>query len=94
MRLSEERVDAIAMAIVDRLCEDELIDLEIEEENLADLVSEVLLKDLRREEEVQKEAVDFLKKTKPQLEPGSSGWSIELDRVRDRIAVKRGYVLP
>lgn len=94
MRLSEERVDAIALAITDKVAEEELIDLEMDEENLADLISEVILKDLRKEEEVHREAVEFVKKTKPGLEPGSSGWSIELDRAREQFAVKRGYVLP
>lgn len=94
MRLSEDRIDAIALAVTDRLAEEELVDLEIDEDQLADLISVVITKDLQREEEIQREAVEFVKKTKPTLEPGSSGWSIELERARDQFAIKRGYVLP
>jgi len=94
VRLSEERIDAIALAITDRLAEEELVDMQIDEEDVADLISVVIQKDLAKEEEIQREAVEFVKKTKPGLEPGSSGWSIELDRAREQFAVKRGYRLP
>lgn len=94
MRLTEERIEAIAMAITDRLAEEELVDLTIDEEDLANLVANVITRDLAREDEIQREAVEFVRKTKPQLDPGSTGWSIELERARDQIAVRRGYVLP
>ena len=94
MRLTEERIDAIALAITDRLAEDELVDLTIDEDGLASLIAQVITKDLAREDEIQREAVEFLQKTKPGLEPGGSGWRIELDRAREQFAVRRGYVLP
>ena len=94
MRLNEERIEAIALAITDRLAEEELVDLTIDEDDLANLVANVITRDLAREDEVQHEAVAFVQKTKPQLDPGSTDWSIELERARDQIAVRRGYVLP
>ena len=94
MRLSEARIEAISLAITDRLAEEELVDLTIDEEDLAHLVAQVLLKDLAREDEIQREAVQWLEVNKKHLEPGSSPWQIELDKRREQIAIQRGYVLP
>ena len=49
MRLSEERIEIIALAITDRLAEQELVDLTIDEDDLANLIGEVMIKDFQRE---------------------------------------------
>ena len=51
MRLSEQRIENIALAITDRLAEDELVDLTIDEDDLAHLIGDVILKDLKLEDE-------------------------------------------
>lgn len=94
MRMSEERIDKIAQDIVDRLAEDELIDLTVDEDMLAERIGVLIARDLAVEEEIQREAVEWLRKHRPHLEPGTSDWSIELDAKRDDIAISRGYVLP
>lgn len=94
MRLSEERIEAISLAITDRLAEDELVDLTIDEEDLANLIADVLTRDLKVEDEVQREAVEWLRLNRKHLDEGSSAWQIELEKQREQIAIRRGYVLP
>lgn len=94
MRLSEQRIEAIALAITDRLAEEELVDLTIDEEDLAHLVGDVIIKDLKLEDEIQREAVEWLEVNRKHLDTGSTAWQIELDRQREQIAIRRGYTLP
>jgi hypothetical protein len=94
MRLNEERIEAIALAITDRLAEEELVDLTINEDDLASLIGEVMIKDLVREDEIQREAVEWLEVNRKYVEPGSHAWKIELDQKREQIAIQRGYFLP
>lgn len=94
MRLSEERIEAIALAITDRLAEEELVDLTIDEDDLASLIAEVMIKDFSREDEVQREAVEWLEVNRKHLDAGSSAWQIELEQKREQIAIQRGYRLP
>lgn len=94
MRLSEERIEAVSRAIVDRLAEEELVDLTLDEDDLVNLVAHVLLKDLQKEDEIQREAVQWVEINKKHLDPGSTAWQIEIERRRERIAIQRGYSLP
>ena len=66
----------------------------MDEEDLAHLVGDVIRKDLAIEDEIQREAVEWLEKNKKHLEPGTSAWQIELDKQRESFAVRRGYQLP
>lgn len=94
MRLREERIEAISMAIVDALCEEELVDLTIDEDELVHLVHQVIEKDLAREEEIGREAVEWVRVNKPHMDEGGNAWSIELEQRREQIARQRGYLLP
>ena len=94
MRLSETRIEAIALAITDRLAEDELVDLTIDEDDLAHLIGDVIVKDLKLEDEIQREAVEWLEVNRKHLDTGSTAWQVELDQQREQIAIRRGYTLP
>lgn len=94
MRLSEERIEAVSRAIVDRIAEEELVDLTLDEDDLVNLVAHVLLKDLQKEDEIQREAVQWVEINKKHLDPGSTPWRVEVDRRREQIAIQRGYSLP
>ncbi|HOX26596.1 MAG TPA: DUF507 family protein [Candidatus Krumholzibacteria bacterium] len=93
MRLSEERVAVIARKIADALLDDELIDLELEEDRFVFLLESFLLKDLRIEDEIDEEATAWLKKHRAHLEEGSTEWEVQMDRVKEELAVARGYVI-
>jgi hypothetical protein len=94
MRLGEDRIDSIALAITDRLAEEELVDLEMDEQDLANVIAQIIRKDLLIEDEIQREAVLWIEQNRKHLESGTSEWHIELDKVRERLAIRRGYVLP
>ena len=92
MRLSEERVALLAREITDAARDEELVDLEIDEDRFIFLVETLLLKDLRIEDEIDEEATAFLLKNKPNLEEGSTEWSVELERKKEELSIARGYV--
>ncbi len=94
MRFSEERIEKIANDIVDRLAEEELVDLTVEEEELAGLIGDLLLEDLERENIIRREAIEWLTLNRPRLEPGTDAWSIELEKKLEDIAISKAYVLP
>ena len=92
MRLSEERVAILARRITNNLLDEELIDLEIDEDGFKSLVENLILRDMKIEGEIDEEATAFLLKTKPNLEEGSTPWTIELERIKEDLSVARGYV--
>jgi hypothetical protein len=94
MRMSEERIEKIARDVVDRLAEDELVDITVDEDQLAERIELVIAKDLAYEDVLQREAVEWLRQHKPHLDPGTHAWSIELGRKREDLAISKGYVLP
>jgi len=93
VRLSEERVAVLARAIADALLDEELIDLELEEDRFVFLVESLLLKDLRIEDEIDEEATAWLKKHRPHVEEGTTEWEVQMERVKEDLAVARGYVI-
>ncbi len=92
MRLSEERVAVLARMICDRLLDEELVDLEIAENDFVFQIENLILKDLKIEDEIDEEATTFLLKTKPNLEEGSTEWDVELERKKEEFSIARGYV--
>ena len=92
MRLSEDRVTLIAREIVDKLLDEEQVDLEIDEDRFIFLVENLILTDLKVEDEIDEEATAFLLKNKPGLEEGSTEWGVELERKKEELSIARGYV--
>ena len=92
MRLSEERVSVLAKMICNRLLDEELVDLEIAENDFVFQVENLILRDLKIEDEIDEEATAFILKTKPNLEEGSTEWEVELERKKEEFSIARGYV--
>jgi hypothetical protein len=92
LRLSEERVALLARQITDKLLDEELVDLEIDEDRFIFLVETLLIRDLKIEDEIDEEATAFLLKNKPNLEEGSTEWGVELERKKEELSIARGYV--
>jgi hypothetical protein len=93
MRLSEERVARLAQEVANALLDDELIDLEIDEKKFVFLLQSLILQDLKIEDEIDEEATAWLLKHRPNIEEGTTDWEIQLDRVKEDLAVSRGYVI-
>jgi hypothetical protein len=93
MRLSEERIAHLARAIANGLLDDELIDLEIDEAKFVQLIDALIVQDLKIEDVIDEEATAWLKKHRPLIEEGSTEWEIQMERVKEDLAVSRGYVI-
>lgn len=93
MRLSEERVNVIAREICNTLLDEELVDLEIDEDRFEFLVANLIIKDMLIEGEIDEEATAWLHKHRAHLEEGTTEWDIEMERIKDELAVSRGYVI-
>lgn len=93
MRLSEERVTVIAREICNTLLDEELVDLEIDEDRFEFLVTNLIIKDMLIEGELDEEATAWLGKHRAHLEEGTTEWDIEMERIKDELAVSRGYVI-
>ena len=92
MRLTEERIAVLARSISERMLDEELIDLEIDEDRFQFLIQNLILRDLKTEDEIDEEATAFLLKNKPNLEEGSTEWEVEMDRKKEEFSIARGYV--
>ena len=93
MRLSEERIAVLAELVADRLLDDELVDLEIEERDFRFLIEGLIMHDLKIEDEIDEAATAFLLRNKPHLEEGSTEWQVELERKKEDLANARGYTM-
>jgi hypothetical protein len=93
MRLSEERVNVIAREICNTLLDEELVDLEIDEDRFEFLVANLIIKDMLIEGEIDEEATAWLRKHRGRLEEGTTEWDVEMERIKDELAVSRGYVI-
>jgi hypothetical protein len=93
VRLSEERIAVIARQVANALLDEELVDLELDEDRFVFLLETLLLKDLRTEDELDEEAAAWVRKHRSRLEEGSTEWQVEMERVKEELAVARGYVI-
>ena len=92
LRLTEERIAVLAREISERMLEEELVDLEIDEDRFTFLLQSLILKDLKTEDEIDEEATAFLLKNRPGLEEGSTEWEVEMERKKEEFSIARGYV--
>jgi hypothetical protein len=93
MRLSEERIASLARRICDTLLDEELIDLEIAEERFTYVLERLILEDLRLEDQIDDEATEKLRRTRPHLKEGTPEWEIAMERVKEDLAIQKGYVI-
>jgi hypothetical protein len=94
MRLSEERVAAIALGIVNLIgARSDLVRFAGDRNRLTREVTRWILADLKIEDEITQEAVNQVAGYGRGIPPGTSEWQILVDKHKDEIARRRGYVL-
>ena len=94
MRLTEERVQVLGMQIVKALCRrSDLLSVRGDPARLSREVTRWILEDLRIEDEITQEAVNRVAGYGRGIPPGTSEWQILVDRHKDEIAARRGYVV-
>lgn len=94
MRLSDEKIETLAGEIVEYL-EDhpELARLTVPASRLEREVSRFIRADLRIEDEISQEALARMETYSRKVPQGSTEWTILLERHKEEIAARRGYVL-
>jgi hypothetical protein len=94
MRLSDERVQVIAARIVSVLAaRSDLVRFTGDRNRLTREVTRWILADLKVEDEITQEAVGQVAGYGRGIPPGSTEWQILVDKHKDEIAQRRGYVL-
>ena len=94
MRLSEEKIEKIAEDLADLLTErEDLVRVSVGAARLETDLTRFLVADLRIEDEIQQEALARMETYSRKMTPGSTEWTILLEKHRDEIAARRGYVL-
>lgn len=93
MRLTEERIAVLARQVCDALLDEEHIDLEITEERFRFLIENLLLEDFRLEEKIEEEATAWLRTHRPSVHENTPEWEVQMEKVREDLAIAKGYVI-
>jgi hypothetical protein len=94
MKLSEERVAVIAARIANVLAtRTDLVRFTGDRNKLTRDMVRWILSDFKIEDEITQEAVNQVAGYGRGIPPGSSEWQILVDKHKDEIARRRGYVL-
>ena len=93
MRLSEERIEILASRIVERLLDDELVDVTLTERAFEDVIETWITHDLEIEDQINEEAAERVETYQRKIAHGSNEWEILVDKAKDELARARGYVI-
>lgn len=94
MRLTEERVRVLAAEILNGLRRrPDLVAVRGDPARLSRELARWILEDLRIEDDITQEAVNRVAGYGRGIPPGTSEWQILVDKHKDEIAARRGYVL-
>jgi len=93
VRLSEERIEILASRIVNRLLDEELVDITLTERAFEDIIETWIIHDLEIEDQINEEAAARVERYKRKIIHGSSEWEILIDKAKDELARARGYVI-
>ena len=93
MKLSEERIASICSQIVDRLVTDKVVKLDSRPLKVQTELERVVIADLKVEEEIEKEANDFVRRARNAPPEGSAAFETLVGKQKEVLAKKRNYVL-
>jgi hypothetical protein len=93
VRLTENRVRQIADRVVEALLDRELLDYAGRLDALTVKVEKVILEDLAFEDRIDAEAAARLGSYSREITPGTAEWMILMEKAKEELAIKYGYVL-
>lgn len=93
MRLSENRVRSLAFRMAKRMLDEGAVDPAIGTQNLSSLIAQVLINDLRVEDEIDEEARARVSKYPRLPPPGSGEYEAAFQNEKRAVAKRRGYPL-
>lgn len=93
MRLSKEQVEKISRIILENLKAKKLIIFKAREETVLNRMVEIFLKDLKAEDELDREVEKILKGREREIEAGRMDYRKMFNLIKDKIAKERGIVI-
>lgn len=93
MRLSEERIQALAKTMAADMVARGAVETKVGERDLALLIASVIIKDMQVEEDIDREAREKLSRQRNLPPEKSVEYEAIFDRVKREVAARRGYPL-
>ncbi len=93
MRLRPEKVDYLANKITDELKKLKSVKFKAPAEQIAGTIRRVILHDLQREDEIEKEAEELLRQHRQKIEFNNLSYNTLLYKAKQEIARRRKIVL-
>lgn len=93
MRFSEARTDALARQIARALIDKGTVEPKVGVANLASLIAQAMIRDMRQEEAIEEEAREQLARQRNLPPEGSPPYEALFARTKQEIASRKGYPL-
>lgn len=93
MRLSKEQVEKISGLILKRLKDRDLIVLKAEEKKVLEKINEVIMKDIRAEEALDKEVEEMIRTHSGSVDIQKLDYRKMFNMIKGKLARERGIVL-
>ena len=93
MHLSERKVEELSSKILEALLDADVISFDMPEEKMAVELERFLLSEFRIEDEIHEQALAKIATYSRKIEEGSTEWQVLLQKTKEELARKRGYVL-
>ena len=93
MRLKPEKIAQLAELIYDTLAKNEGLKLEGKREDVTYVIRDVIITDLKTEDEIEAEAKAILEKHENEIRRGNVNYEQIFRKTKDKLARDRGMVL-
>ncbi len=93
MKLTKEQVEKLSAFILKRLTDKDLIVLKTSEEKLLARVNDIILENLRQEEDLDREVEEILKAHSESVDSSKVDYRKMFNMVKGKLARERGIVL-
>ena len=93
MRLSEERIEFINQQVLDRLFDDEVIDIDGREKAVLVEMNRVVIQDLAFEDELDKQVHEMIMGMRRNIPHGSPEYQAIFLQKKEELAARNSYVI-
>lgn len=93
MKLTKEQVEKISALILDGLKEKNLIVFKADEKKVLEKINDVILEDLRAEDDLDKEVEEILKSHTGQIDSQRLDYRKMFNMIKGKLARERGIVI-
>ena len=93
MRLSEDRINAIAEKIAFQLVKKRMVQTKARVNQVQAWVEKPILEDLRREDEIDEEVADYIRGLKTAPPPGSFEYQALFQKKKEEVARRRSFTV-